>query len=487
MSLEAPLRTHRRPAKKTSSHQSTHASSFQSKSTKTMHEVVQVMVQNLSHEGRGVALYDEQHAEKTGKKIFVRFALPQEKVQAKLTKIHKRFEEAELIAVEGEPSKQRTTPICTHFGTCGGCAVQHMHPDYQIEFKQDVLKSHFKHFAGLDQIEWLPAIRSQRTDYRRRARMGVRWREKQQKMVLGFREFGTNYLVDLQECPILDQRISTILPELNTVLSSLNDKQAITHIEFAAGDHEVALLVRHVVKLSAQDVDKLLDFVKKYTWQLYLLPDRYQTLQRIDQENVTMRLHYSLPKYALQLAFSPLDFTQVNAEVNQQTIDQACQLLDLKVGERVLDLFCGLGNFSLPMARCVGAAGQVIGVEGVEDMVLRGQENAASNQLNNLQFYAQDLTQDFSEQIWAKQGFDALLIDPPRAGAEQVMRYVANFAAKRIVYVSCDPATLARDAAILTQQGYRLTKAGVMDMFTHTEHVESMALFEKIIAQDILQ
>lgn len=482
--MEAPLRTRRHPAKKTSSYQSVRASSGAKSSVQPQHDIVQVTVQNLSHEGRGVALYDEKNPEKAGKKIFIRFALPQETVQAKITKIHKRFEEAELVTLDSAPSSQRTTPICSHFGTCGGCSVQHMHPDDQIQFKQEVLKSHFKHIAGLDQIEWLAPIRSTQTDYRRRARMGVRWREKQQQMVLGFREFGSNYLVNLTECPILDQRISCILPELNQVLSGLNNKQAITHLEFAAGDSEVALLVRHVAKLEGQDVDKLLDFVKKHAWQLYLLPDRYQTLQRIDQENATMRLHYSLSKYAVQLAFSPLDFTQVNAAVNQHTIDQACQLLDLKMGERVLDLFCGLGNFSLPIARCVGETGQVIGVEGIEDMVQRGHENATRNNLNNLKFYAQDLTQDFSDQAWAKQGFDALLIDPPRTGAEQVMHYVANFAAKRIVYVSCDPATLARDAAILTQQGYRLTKAGVMDMFTHTEHVESMALFEKIFTED---
>ena len=442
------------------------------------------MVQNLSHEGRGVALYDEKNPDKAGKKVFIKFALPEETVKAKIIKTHKRFEEAELVEVQGEPSDQRVTPICQHFGQCGGCAVQHMHPDAQIEFKQEVLKSHFKHFAGLDDIEWLEPIRSEKTDYRRRARMGVRWREKQQHMVIGFREAGSNYLVPLKECAILDQRVSAQLSELNAVFNALENKQAITHIEFAAGDKEIALLVRHVTALAVQDIDKLLYFVKKHQWQLYFMPDQYQTLQRIDQENATMRLHYALPQYALNMAFSPLDFTQVNAEVNQKTIAQACALLDLQQGERVLDLFCGLGNFSLPMARCVGETGQVIGVEGVEDMVQRAFENAKHNDLQQVEFYTQDLMQDFSDQAWAKQGFDALLIDPPRAGAEQVMQYVANFGAKRIVYVSCDPATLARDAAILTQQGYRLAKAGVMDMFTHTEHVESMALFEKHVAQD---
>ena len=205
-----------------------------------------------------------------------------------------------------------------------------------------------------------------------------------------------------------------------------------------------------------------------------------QSLTRVDTKNATMRLHYRLAEFDLRLAFSPLDFTQVNAAVNQKMVHLACQLLDLKLGERVLDLFCGLGNFSLPLAKCVGPTGQVVAVEGVLDMVQRGQENARANQIENVAFYCQNLMQDFSDQIWAQQGFDAIVIDPPRAGAEQVMHYLAKFAALRIVYVSCDPATLARDAGILSQNGYRLLKVGVMDMFSHTEHVESIALFERV-------
>jgi 23S rRNA (uracil1939-C5)-methyltransferase len=245
------------------------------------------------------------------------------------------------------------------------------------------------------------------------------------------------------------------------------------------GDDGVAMIVRHLKPLSDADVQQLLDFAKPLGWQLYLQPDGYDTVHRIDDPNGAMRLHYELPDFNIKFAFSPLDFTQVNRDINRQMVKLACDLLDLQPGERVLDLFCGLGNFSLPLARCVGESGHVIAVEGSAEMVERGGENAALNQIGHVAFYAQDLTKDFSHQPWAAQGFDALLIDPPRSGAEEVMHYLPKFNAKRIVYVSCNPATLARDAGILAQAGYRMKKAGVMDMFTHTSHVESIALFEK--------
>jgi 23S rRNA (uracil1939-C5)-methyltransferase len=444
---------------------------------------VTFQIHSLSHEGRGVACYGDQAGHATaqqGKKVFVRFALPHEKVLARVSKSHKRFEEAEMIRVLANPSPHRVRPDCAHFGICGGCALQHLDLAEQVRNKQQVLASHLEHFAGIQPQQWLPAIDNLQIDYRRRARMGVRWLAKQQQILLGFRQPSSNRLTPVQQCSVLDRRVSAHLTALTAVLAQLENRQQITHIEFALGDGEVALLIRHMLAFSKQDIDILLDFVKKRDWQLYFLPDRKQTLQRVDAENATMRLHYALPEFALDLAFSPLDFTQVNAAVNRKMVQLACQLLKLQPGETVLDLFCGLGNFSLPMARCVGSRGRVIAVEGVEEMVQRGEENALRNQIQQVQFYAQDLSQDFSDQLWAKQGFDAILIDPPRAGAELVMHYVANFAAKRIVYVSCNPATLARDAAILTQQGYRLTKAGIMDMFSHTEHVESIALFEKV-------
>ena len=296
--------------------------------------------------------------------------------------------------------------------------------------------------------------------------------------MVGFRERQSNKLISIDRCLVLDREFGSITA-LKQLIQSLKAKAAIGHIELAKGDAEIALVIRHTEKLADSDVNQLQQFALNKQWQLYLQGGAADTLQRADDPAAPMRLHYALDDFDLKFAFNPLDFTQVNSSINPQMVKLACDLLQLKAGERVLDLFCGLGNFSLAMARCVGATGHVVAVEGSLDMVHRGTENALANGLSQVSFYSQDLTKDCLQQSWAKQGFDALLIDPPRSGAEEIMHYVPKFGAKRIVYVSCNPATLARDAGLLAQHGYRLKKAGVMDMFTHTGHVESIALFEK--------
>lgn len=435
-------------------------------------------VERLSHEGRGIAHYGshpEHPVEKHGKKVFIRGALPGETVQAKITHSVKRLEEADFIALLSEPSSMRVAPKCVHYGVCGGCNMQHIDTEKQILLKQDVLQSHLQHFAGLQPQQWLAPIRSQREDYRRKARIGVRYLPHKAQLLVGFREAQSNQLISIDRCMILDQQFGSITA-LKQLLQSLTGKADIGHVELAMGDQDIALLVRHTANLSDQDVNQLRQFALKRQWQLYL-QDQSKSIQRLDNENKAHRLHYHLADFKVDFAFHPQDFTQVNSSVNPQMVKLACDLLELRQGERVLDLFCGLGNFTLPLARCVGSTGQVVGVEGSEEMVQRGAENAKNNALDHVTFYAQDLTQDFSHQSWAKQGFDALLIDPPRSGAEQVMQYLPKFGAQRIVYVSCNPATLARDAQILAQSGYQLIKAGVMDMFTHTGHVESIALF----------
>ncbi len=447
----------------------------------TQQPIYTFQVESLSHEGRGIAHYGshpDHPSEKQGKKVFIRYALPGETVSAQITNVVKRLEEADSIALLSEPAAMRIEPKCPHFTVCGGCNMQHIQLDEQIRLKQDVLKSHLEHFAGIQPEQWLPALRSTREDYRRKARIGVRYLPHKDKLVVGFRENQSNKLISIDRCMVLDREFGSITA-LKQLLQSLKAKAAIGHIELAMGDDEIALLVRHTEKLSQQDVNQLKQFALNKQWQLYLQPEGAESLHRVDDPTAAMRLHYHLDDFDLKFGFSPLDFTQVNSTINPQMVKLACDLLQLQQGERVLDLFCGLGNFTLPLARCVGETGQVVGVEGSEEMVRRAAENAEINGIIHAHFYSQDLTKDFSHHSWANQGFDALLIDPPRAGAEEIMHYVPKFGAKKIVYVSCNPATLARDAGVLAQHGYRLKKAGVMDMFTHTGHVESIALFEK--------
>lgn len=438
-------------------------------------------VESLSHEGRGIAHYTAQSghpAEKQGKTVFIEGALPGETVRAKITHSNKRLEEAECLEVLGEPSTLRVTPQCPHYQSCGGCSMQHIQLDEQIHLKQQVLQSHLQHFAQVQPEEWLAPLRSQREDYRRKARVGVRYIASQDKLVVGFRERNSNKLTSIDRCMVLDQAFGS-LTRIKQLLQSLTGKAHIGHIELAMGDQEIALVVRHTEQLSAADINQLQQFALQKHWQLYLQPEGPDSLHRVDDPHAAMRLHYRLDDFDVSFGFHPQDFTQVNSTINPQMVKLACDLLNLKSGDRVLDLFCGLGNFSLPLARCVGATGKVVAVEGSEQMVQRGAENAQRNDLDNVKFYSQDLTKDFSHHSWANQGFEALLIDPPRSGAEEVMYYVPKFGADRIVYVSCNPATLARDAGVLVKQGYQLKKAGVMDMFPHTGHVESIALFEK--------
>jgi 23S rRNA (uracil1939-C5)-methyltransferase len=437
-------------------------------------------VESLSHEGRGIAHYGshpDHPTDKHGKKVFIEGALPGETVQAKITHAVKRLEEADCIQLLSEPSALRVTPACPHYAVCGGCSMQHIDKDEQIRLKQNVLASHLKHFAQLEPQNWLEPLRSEREDYRRKARVGVRYIPAKDKLVVGFRERASNKLTPIDRCMVLDQNFGSIVG-LKHMLSQLKGKALIGHIELAMGDSDIALLVRHTDKLIADDVNQLQQFALKKQWQLYLQAEGPESIKRVDQVNVEPRLQYSLVDFDVDFAFHPTDFTQVNSTVNPKMVKLACDLLELEKGDRVLDLFCGLGNFSLPLARCVGETGQVVAVEGSEEMVQRGAENAAKNGISHVKFFSQDLTKDFSHHSWAKQGFDALLIDPPRSGAEEVMHYLPKFGAKKIVYVSCNPATLARDAGILAQHGYRLVKAGVMDMFTHTGHVESIALFD---------
>ena len=465
---------------------------------------VTLTVTNLAHDGRGVASYGDQpdhHLDKHGKKVFVSFALPNETVSVKITGSRKSMEEGDALEVLANPNPERTTPPCPHFGVCGGCSLQHWQPDGQIQFKQSVLAELLEHQAHIQPEHWLPPLVADRLGYRTKARMGVRYVEKKGTALVGFRERASNFLANLNECHVLDPRVGFEIEPLKALISSLDARDHIPQLELAMGEtlddvidskKSIAVIVRHMVDLGEHDIAKLQAFFAERNWQLFLQPKGSDTVHRIDQlyENTpnarpssltvppTGGLFYRLPEFDVTFEFSPLDFTQVNLSVNRKMTKLAIDLLELKPGERVLDLFCGLGNFSLPLARQVGDTGFVIGVEGSSEMTQRAKMNATANGLHHTDFFAQDLTKDFSAEPWVGQ-VDALLIDPPRSGALEVMQYLDKFNAKRIVYVSCNPITLARDTAVLLDKGYKLTHAGVMDMFPHTGHVESIARFEK--------
>ncbi len=428
----------------------------------------ELTIEALSHEGRGIAHHE-------GKVVFVEGALPGERVIARVVTHQRRFDEARVEQVL-EASDRRVEPPCPHASVCGGCSLQHMASDEQIVFKQNVLAEQFLHFGGLVPEVWLPPLRSTTLGYRRKARLGVRYVIKKEKLLVGFREKHSNFLVDMATCSVLDQRLGAVIPELAAMLSTLEVRDQIAQIEFAAGDDDLALIFRHLVDLPAHDEEALIHFCRVRGWQAWGQRSGPVTQRRLDAPG-DERLYYGLPRQGLRMAFHPGDFTQVHAGINHAMIELALELLDVRPEHKVLDLFCGLGNFTLPLARR-GAA--VTGVEGSEAMTQRAAENAAEHGLSNVNLLAVDLADEQQDWSWLEPPYDRMLIDPPRSGAELIVRNMHRFGADKLVYVSCNPATLARDAGILVENGYCLRQAGVMDMFPHTAHVESIALFDRI-------
>ncbi|WP_309044783.1 23S rRNA (uracil(1939)-C(5))-methyltransferase RlmD [Marinobacter sediminicola] len=435
-------------------------------------EPVRCEVEKLSHDGRGIARQD-------GKILFVDGALPGETVMAKVVSSRSKFDELRTLEVlESAPDRQ--TPPCEFADLCGGCSLQHMSSAAQIRFKEDTLREQFAHFGGIEPEEWIEPLRPDSTlAYRRKARMGVRYVKARESVLVGFREKRNSFLTDIDRCVVLDPRIGERVVPLRELLHSMDAYARIPQVEIACGDDTAAMVFRNMDELSTGDREKLIAFGQAHELHIYLQPKGPDTVHRIWPESTGRqdeRLSYRLDAFDLTMKFHPMDFTQVNADINKAMVHRAVEWLDVQPGERILDLFCGLGNFTLPLAR---KGGQVIGVEGDDAMVVRGRENAELNGLTNVAFHGADLHGDFTGQSWAQEGFDKILIDPPRSGAEEICKYLTAFGAKTIVYVSCNPATLARDAGVMARNGYRLVRAGVMDMFPHTTHVESIALFER--------
>ncbi len=420
-----------------------------------------LVIKRLAYDGRGIGFVE-------GRSWFVSGALPGEEVEARVLGARAQVIEARtervLRAVES-----RRQPPCVHAGICGGCTLQHLPHAEQLALKQRSLAEQLQRLAGVQPDEWVPALVGSELGYRRRARIAVRWNVKTRQLDIGFRAAASQDIISIDDCPVLVQPLRSLLRALPTLLGSLSKPQAIGHIELFHGTQS-AVLLRHTAPLNEADLQCLRAFCGEHHAQLWL-----HGAGEPEADQPGQILGYRLESGGLELYYRPGDFVQVNGLVNQAMVEQALDWIAPQADERVLDLFCGLGNFALPLARQVA---EVVAVEGVDSMVQRARANAAENGLENLHFFQADLSKSLADAAWAAQGFAAILLDPPRDGAFEVVKEIHRLGAKRLVYVSCNPTTLARDSAELVARGYRLKRAGILDMFPQTAHVEAIALFE---------
>ncbi len=431
-------------------------------------EPVTVTIDSLSHEGRGVARVDE-------KVVFINGALPGEEVVFSYVRSSSKFDEGRVDEVLSNPSPDRVEPKCDFYALCGACSLQHMDSDKQILFKQAQLLEHFEYIGKVKPEEVMPPLTGPLWGYRRKARLGVRNVFAKGRVLVGFRERYSPYLADMHHCEILHPNVGTRLDELSDLIGSMDAHSEIAQIEVAVSDDNTAMIFRNLVALTDGDREKLIDFGKKSGIHIYEQPKGPKTVSLLWPEK--SELVYRLPEYDIEMKFQPADFTQVNADINQKMIPLALALLDIQPEDTVLDLFCGLGNFTLPLAR---KAKHVVGVEGDDGLVQRAIDNAKHNGIENVEYHVANLAEDVSHLPWMAQHYDKILIDPARSGALEVLHQLVKFTPEKLVYVSCNPTTLARDAGVLVNEhGYHLKKAGVMDMFPHTTHVESIALFER--------
>lgn len=423
-----------------------------------------VRIESLDAEGRGVARNPE------GKVVFIEGALPGEEVSFQLVKKKASFEVARATAILRQ-SSNRETPRCPHFGVCGGCSLQHTDARTQMAAKQRWLEENLARIGKLEPETLLPIVYGEDWGYRRRARLGARFVDKKGGALVGFREKRSSYITDMRACSVLPEAISRLIVPLRLLVEKLSIRARLPQVEVAVGDNAAVLVFRHLDPLSAADEGLFRNFSSEHGVHVWLQPGGPETARPF--EPAQSELYYELPEFGLRLAFGPTDFTQVNQGINRVLVSRALRLLDPQPGERVADLFCGLGNFSLPLAR---RGAQVIGFEGSAALVERARRNAADNGLV-AQFEVMNL---FKPNFEPYAPFAKLLIDPPREGAVEIAKSLPESWPRRIVYVSCDPATLARDAGILVHaKGFRLSAAGVVNMFPHTAHVESIAVFDR--------
>jgi 23S rRNA (uracil1939-C5)-methyltransferase len=435
----------------------------------------------LTHAGEGVV--------RDGKTAFVPGALPGESIKFRRTRSHRQHDEAELVEVL-TPSANRVVPRCPHFGVCGGCALQHLAPEAQLEARQTELQDNLERLGKVTPRTWLPPLRGPVWGYRRRARLGAKFVTKKGKVVVGFRERLAPFIADVQHCDVLAPPVGNLVTPLADLIMTLQIRERVPQIEVAVADNAVALVFRVLDPPSPADLDRLREFRNIHGVRLYLQPKGLDSIHELDTPGEPLR--YDLPKFKVELEFLPTDFIQINGAVNEALVSKAVELLELSPSSQVLDLFCGIGNFTLPMAR---HAGRVVGVEGDAALVARARHNAQRNELENAEFHVADLARSFASTPgkpaakapsggagiatapWLAKGYTHVVLDPPRAGALEVLASVASLDPQRVLYISCHPGSLARDLGVLVNEhGFTLEAAGVLDMFPHTAHFESLAV-----------
>ena len=442
--------------------------------TRRKREPETARIESVTHDGRGIAALE-------GKKVFVAGALPGETVRFQRRKRRRNFDEAELLEVL-EASSARIEPRCAVYGTCGGCSLQHTSDEEQRAIKVKALADNLQRIGQVEPERWLEPIYDDTADgswhYRRRARLAVKDVAGKGRVLVGFRERHAPYLTDMHRCEVLAKPVDGLLDPLSEMIGKLSIRKRLPQIEVAVADNAIALIFRVLDPPTDDDRAELTGFAIEHGVRVLLQTGGPDSVTPLHPEPPLDPLQYALPDFEVTISFDASDFVQINGRVNQRMVFEAIRLLQIGEDDRVLDLYCGIGNFSLPMAR---TAQHVLGVEGEVHQVRRATDNAQQNSIDNCEFRCADLGKVDGSESWLNAGWDRVLLDPARSGAAEIVSRMNKIGASRIVYVSCHPGTLARDAATLVQSGgYRLEAAGIIDMFPHTGHVESLAVFQKV-------
>ena len=427
-------------------------------------------ITSVTHDGRGIADSD-------GKKVFVAGALEGETVTYQRRKFRRNFDEAELLEVH-VASPDRIEAKCEAFGRCGGCSLQHISPSHQRDIKAQTLRDNLERIGRVTPETWLEPMTGPVWNYRRRARLAVKDVHGKGRALVGFRERHAPFITDMRRCEVLAAPLDSMLTDLSDLVGALSIKARLPQIEVAVAENDIALVFRVLDPPSAADIEHFRQFGSTHALRIYLQTGGLDSVALLYPEAAEEALYYSLPEFDIRVDFEPVDFVQVNSDINQRMVHFALEQLGAGPADRVVDLFCGIGNFSLPLAR---QAGSVLGVEGEKTLTERAAENARRNGLDNVSFRVADLSKIDGSEGWVRDGCDRMLLDPARSGAAEVVTRMHLFGPQRVVYVSCHPGTLARDAGTLVHdKGYQLESAGIIDMFPHTAHVESIAVFKKL-------